>query len=598
MSDIVNKPQEARLLVDTVSYFNIGKDYTDTQVKKNDGRVYLVGIMQRAEVPNQNGRIYTKESMEREIDRLLPLVKDNQLLGQLDHPECLQEDAFVMTKTGWKQITELSDDEEIFTLNRETRKIELQQISRKIDQSYTGKMIHIKNRNIDLCVTPDHRFVIYREMPGKSGKNYIKSKFVYAKDLATIDGHWYIPRIGEWEGLNEEFFTLPAWEGAYGNQFEHTVFPEVKINMKDWLAFFGLWLAEGHVAGSNNNGVSTNGYKVGVSQVKSANIQPIQDLLDRLPFKFGHSGNVWYCNDVRLWTYLSKFGNSSTKYIPVEIKQLSKELLSILFEWMMLGDGRKRSVQQVRNNGDIKLYTASKYNTISEKLINDVQEILFKMGIASNLHMQEQNDRYIGERLIKKENSQPLFDLHISTTKRIYLKTLKIMEEDFSGRVYCVTVPNEVFYVKQNGYSCWTGNSSTVEFDDACIKIVDLWWEGYDVMGKVQVIKGHPSGDKLLALLENEVKIGISSRALGTTMPASSTEKYSHYGDVEVVGDDLKLITWDIVTNPSTHGAFMVTEQLMTESINNRANVDFVSYIPSILDNKLMYFLNNYSERN
>lgn len=141
-------------------------------------------------------------------------------------------------------------------------------------------------------------------------------------------------------------------------------------------------------------------------------------------------------------------------------------------------------------------------------------------------------------------------------------------------------------------------DSAIVEFDTSAVKVVDVWWEGNDVMGKVQVLKGHPSGDKVISLLNNKVKIGISSRALGTTTKASAYEAYRQYGSNDVVNEDLNLITWDIVSNPSTHGAFLVTERMIMEWNTNYTNnsIKNNSYELSTKDKKLIYFINKYGK--
>lgn len=141
--------------------------------------------------------------------------------------------------------------------------------------------------------------------------------------------------------------------------------------------------------------------------------------------------------------------------------------------------------------------------------------------------------------------------------------------------------------------------SAIVEFDTSAVKVVDIWWEGNDVMGKVQVLKGHPSGDKVISLLNNKVKVGISSRALGTITKASMYEAYKQYGDADVVAEDLNLITWDIVSNPSTHGAFLVTERMInewnTQYINDSVKTN--SYELTTEDKKLIYFINKYGSK-
>lgn len=70
------------------------------------GRMTLRGVFQRTDEMNANGRIYTRPIMEREVKKLQPLVKENRLLGELDHPESdvvrLQNASHMITKLGWK----------------------------------------------------------------------------------------------------------------------------------------------------------------------------------------------------------------------------------------------------------------------------------------------------------------------------------------------------------------------------------------------------------------------------------------------------------------------------------------------------------------
>lgn len=91
---------------------------------------------------------------------------------------------------------------------------------------------------------------------------------------------------------------------------------------------------------------------------------------------------------------------------------------------------------------------------------------------------------------------------------------------------------------------------SVVNLKNASHMVTDLWWDGDDVMGKVQVLDT-PSGQVLRSLVDCGVTLGISSRGLGTV-----TES----GGVSEVNDDFQLICFDFVSEPSTPGAFMVKE--------------------------------------
>lgn len=82
--------------------------------------------------------------------------------------------------------------------------------------------------------------------------------------------------------------------------------------------------------------------------------------------------------------------------------------------------------------------------------------------------------------------------------------------------------------------------------------ITDIWMEDDGtVMGTVEVLDNLPMGQILKGLFERNIKVGISSRALGSV---SEEDK----GDV--VGEDLHFICWDFVSEPSTPGAWMMKE--------------------------------------
>jgi len=107
--------------------------------------------------------------------------------------------------------------------------------------------------------------------------------------------------------------------------------------------------------------------------------------------------------------------------------------------------------------------------------------------------------------------------------------------------------------------------SSVVNLQNVSHNVKDVWWKGNDVMGTVEVL-GTPAGNILKELLKAGIKLGISSRGLG------SIEEIYEGGETSVqVKDDFELICWDFVSNPSTHGAFMAP---MNESVNSVKTVN------------------------
>lgn len=91
---------------------------------------------------------------------------------------------------------------------------------------------------------------------------------------------------------------------------------------------------------------------------------------------------------------------------------------------------------------------------------------------------------------------------------------------------------------------------SVVNLKNVSHMVLDIWWNNDNVMGKVKVLDT-PSGKILRSLVDSGVKLGISSRGLGSTRKE---------GGKTIVEDDFQLICFDFVQEPSTPGAFMMSE--------------------------------------
>ena len=76
-----------QLLVD-VRPFDISRKKINESIKENDGRLVVKGVLQRAESKNQNGRVYPREVLLKEVAKYLEnQVTERRALGELDHPE-------------------------------------------------------------------------------------------------------------------------------------------------------------------------------------------------------------------------------------------------------------------------------------------------------------------------------------------------------------------------------------------------------------------------------------------------------------------------------------------------------------------------------
>jgi hypothetical protein len=108
--------------------------------------------------------------------------------------------------------------------------------------------------------------------------------------------------------------------------------------------------------------------------------------------------------------------------------------------------------------------------------------------------------------------------------------------------------------------------SSTVSLSKVSHILREAWWEGDDCYGRVEVLERNSHGKELAALLESGVTIGISSRGVGSTAKMAD--------GTDLVQDDYQLICYDIVSEPSTPGAYLFAEgkQIDTAPSFNKAD--------------------------
>ena len=90
--------------------------------------------------------------------------------------------------------------------------------------------------------------------------------------------------------------------------------------------------------------------------------------------------------------------------------------------------------------------------------------------------------------------------------------------------------------------------SPVVSLKNASHVVKDLYWNGDDLMGKVELLNT-PAGNIVKEIIKAGHTIGISSRGTGSVQQTNE-------GTLEVQ-PDFELVCWDFVSNPSTHGAFM-----------------------------------------
>ena len=99
--------------------------------------------------------------------------------------------------------------------------------------------------------------------------------------------------------------------------------------------------------------------------------------------------------------------------------------------------------------------------------------------------------------------------------------------------------------------------SSLIDLDRVSHLITDMWWEGNVLMGKVKLLTSPgfhergvvtSKGDVAANLMRQGVTMGVSSRGVGSLVKQ---------GEQNEVQGDFELICFDLVSSPSTPGAYL-----------------------------------------
>jgi len=101
-------------------------------------------------------------------------------------------------------------------------------------------------------------------------------------------------------------------------------------------------------------------------------------------------------------------------------------------------------------------------------------------------------------------------------------------------------------------------DDSVVNLKNCSHLMTKMWWDGESVMGKIEVLDT-PSGKILKELVKAGVKLGISSRGLGSVNQKNGET---------IVEDDFQLICFDMVSEPSTPGAYLSPGNTAATTIN------------------------------
>jgi len=92
---------------------------------------------------------------------ILEAVRENGRKAQVVQVSCYDEKTRALTLEGFKTFDQLKERDKVLSLNPKSREIEVKCVKKVIIQHYEGKMIHFRNKRVDLLVTPNHNMFIF-----------------------------------------------------------------------------------------------------------------------------------------------------------------------------------------------------------------------------------------------------------------------------------------------------------------------------------------------------------------------------------------------------------------------------------------------------
>uniref|UniRef100_A0A6C0CZ54 DNA-directed RNA polymerase n=1 Tax=viral metagenome TaxID=1070528 RepID=A0A6C0CZ54_9ZZZZ len=364
-----------------------------------------------------------------------------------DKLACFTNETEVLTTNGWKNIEDITLNDKVATLENDNVKYENPLELHQYD--YSGQLYNLTSQLVDLTVTPNHRMWIKRRF-GKSSNYKKEFEFMQASDC-------FGKRLKYKKNI--KLFKPENW---IGNDFIIPgEFPK-KVNINDWLVFFGIWIAEGWTHG-NNVVIAANKHKVQKAYDKAVTNMGFVIKKDKnmnIDNRIVEKSIVnWYIHDRDLAKYMKIYDvGSINKYLPIWVWSLDKNQCQLLLNSLELG------------NRCILSSNTRMYYTSSKILCDDISRLALHAGYSTNCRVPDSrksgtikdgcttSDNWVITVIVHK-NEPEINHGHKRKNRNREIENYI----DYIGKVYCITVRTGVFMVRQNGKNVWSGNSRAAQ---------------------------------------------------------------------------------------------------------------------------------------
>nr|QIZ74393.1 beta subunit of RNA polymerase [Draparnaldia mutabilis] len=387
------------------------------------------------------------------------MIKLVHLVDEKIH--CLTFDHEVLTTEGWITLNKVKTSHLVATLKKNGQIVYQNPTTIYHYPEFKGELYHIKNANLDLLVTLNHRMYVKNlitKEPSYPGYQLIPAKEIIAQPKKYCKNAFW--------GKENYQFCLPSITS-------HSIrIPEKKFNMEAWLKFFGVWIAEGFtfksvqqppttIEPTASASFQTPRYIVQISIQKKKVLEILNNVIPILGYSVNYYEKNVIIDDKQLWAYLRPFSlRTSYRRLPVWVWELSQDQAKTLLLAMVNVFQNVKKSEFLTHGIDREI----NYYTSSLELADDVMRLALHAGWSGNNYLLKkgslQTDSLDGQKInsqfdiwhisIFQGQNQPVVNHGDSSTEKII---------PYQGAVYCLSIPNEIFYVRRNGLPIWTGNS-------------------------------------------------------------------------------------------------------------------------------------------
>ena len=368
-------------------------------------------------------------------------VREERIPAIGDKMACALPTQQVLTDKGWVEIKDIDINiHKVATLDINGNMCYEFPVN-KFEYDHNGKMYSIKNKQVEVVCTLNHKLYVNRRENIKGTKDYelIEAEKVMGKMVRFQKSMKNIYQDNEWMELGE-----------------------TKYKMDDWLQLLGMFIADGS---SNKAG------SIQISALKPRKIAFNTNMLTKLGLKYKYDNIqdkfiILKGQHPEIYKHLENLSvGALNKYLPEYVWTLSQRQSIILLDALLQGDG------------DTYSDGFSRYGTISFKLANDISRLAVHCGwsgvtkIASEpgdnphsirgsgknkdkFHHIESKNTYYKISIIRKQN-QPYINKKVNDSNEEKLI-------DYEGKVYCVEMSSSnLYYMRENNFapSMLIGNS-------------------------------------------------------------------------------------------------------------------------------------------